>query len=162
LDLLIKFKKILSIPEALDADSDGRISDGEMLQAVIYWINDAEVPGTGGRKISDLTLHELAEFWIAGEQSVLTSYQARDRAIAYLLEHYPDCGLPKEAIWNAARATPAGLLSHETIRYTYGDWQVEVSSPVIPFPDYDVTVSNDTTGFTWQGTVRATGVIEEA
>lgn len=47
-DLLIKFKKILSVPEALDADGDGRISDGEMLQAVRYWINDAEVPGTGG------------------------------------------------------------------------------------------------------------------
>lgn len=96
-----------------------------------------------------------------GGQFVLTPYQARDRAIAYLLENYPDCGLPQEAIWNAARATPAGLLGAETIRYTYGDWQIEVGYPVVPFPAYDATVTNDATGFTWQGTVRATGAVEE-
>jgi len=160
-DLLIRFNRILSVPEAIDADGDGRISDREMLQAIRYWLDDAEVPGTGGQRVSDLTLHKLAEFWIAGGRFVLTPYQARDRAIAYLLERYPDLGLPQGALWDPERATPEGLLGAVAIRYAYGDWLIEVAYPVIPFPDYGVVVSNSATGFRWQGTVHATGVVEE-
>jgi hypothetical protein len=160
-DLLIVFARLLSIPEAIDADGDRRISDGEMLQAVRYWIDETEVPGTGGQRINDLTLRKLAEFWVLGGRFVITPYQARDRAIEYLLEKEPGLDLSPEAIWDATRATPAGLLGYETIRYTSGDWQIEVGYPVVPYPDYAVSVSNSSTGFAWRGTVRAAGLIIE-
>lgn len=160
-DLLIKFDRLLSIPEAIDADGDGRITDREMLQAVRYWIDDAEVPGTGGQRINDLTLHKLAEFWVLGGRFVIAPYQARDRVVEYLLERDPSLGLPPGAIWEAARATPEGLLGYETIRYTSGDWTIEVGYPVVPYPDYAVSVNNSATGFAWQGKVRAAGLIAE-
>lgn len=160
-DLLIMFRHVLSIPEAIDADGDGRIADREMLQAVRYWIDDAEVPGTDGQRISDLTLHKLAEFWVLGGRFVIAPYQARERAIEYLLEKDPRPGLPREAIWEAVRATPEGLLGYETIRYASGDWQIEVGYPVVPYPDYAVSISNSVTGFAWRGTVRAAGLIVE-
>ncbi|MCR4404872.1 MAG: hypothetical protein NUW06_06340 [Candidatus Acetothermia bacterium] len=158
-DLLILFERSLSIPEAIDADGDGRISDGEMLQAIRYWIDDAPVPGTDGQRISDLMLHKLAEFWFFGERFVLASYQARERAIAHLLATIPDFPLTMGVIWDAVRATPEGLLGYETIRYAHGEWQIDVGYPVIPYPDYDLTVSNSATGFSWRGRVRAPGLI---
>lgn len=160
-DLLIMFRHVLSIPEAIDGDGDGRISDGEMRQAVRYWIDDAEVPGTDGQRISDLTLHKLAEFWVLGERFVIAPYQARDRAIEYLLEKEPSSGLPRGAIWDAARATPEGLLGYETIRYTHKGWQVEVGYPVIPYPDYAVSLGNSASGSSWRVTVRAAGLIAD-
>ncbi len=156
---MIKFNRILSIPEAIDADWDRRISEEEMLQAVRYWINDQEVPDTGGQTINDLILHQLAEFWVIGQPYVLTPYGARDRAIDFLLGQNPDSGLPREAIWDPQRVTPEELVGYETIRYTQGSWQIEVGYPVVPFPDYDVTVTNSQTGFTWSGKVTATGII---
>jgi hypothetical protein len=159
-DLLIQFNRVLSVPEAIDADGDGRISDEEMLQAVRYWLNDEEVPGTGGQRINELTLRQLGQFWVIGERFVLTPYQARDRAIEHLLVTEPSIGIPQEAIWDAERVTPEGLVGHETIRYTHGNWQIDVDYPVIPYPDYEITVRDSETGFTWQGTIRATGIVE--
>lgn len=120
------------------------IGDHRMITwAVRYWLDDEEVPRTGGQWINKLTLRQLGQFWITEEQFVLTPYQARDWAIEHLLATDPTIRIPQEAIWDAERVTPEGLVRRDTIRYAPGNWQ-----PVIPYPDYQVTVRDSETGFT--------------
>jgi len=57
-----------SVTEAIDADDDGDIDDIEILNALDYWQNDEEVPGTGGQTVDEQTLLELVDSW-AGKDS---------------------------------------------------------------------------------------------
>ena len=52
-----------SIPSAVDENDDGRIGDFEVLDAIEYWRDDAEVPGTCGETIDDFEVLDLIETW---------------------------------------------------------------------------------------------------
>ena len=52
-----------TVVEAIDSDDDGYIGDFEVLQAIEYWRDDAEVPNTCGATIGDFQVLELIEMW---------------------------------------------------------------------------------------------------
>lgn len=54
------------VPTAIAGD-DGTIGDTELLQAIEYWRNDSEVPGTCGETVDDATLLELIRLWRTGD-----------------------------------------------------------------------------------------------
>ena len=86
---------------------------------------------------------------------------ARDAALAYLSEHYGDQAPAPGLTWAAKPTTPEGLVGAASYEFTSGDWVVTLSHPVVP-PEmrmYQVTVTNQATGFQWEGEVDAAGQV---
>ena len=50
----------------IDLTRDGRIDEAELRQAVRWWLEDAEVPGTAGQSLSSGEMEELIARWLAG------------------------------------------------------------------------------------------------
>ncbi len=88
---------------------------------------------------------------------------ARDAALAYLAENYggeaPAAGLA----WAAKHTKPEGLVGGESYTYTAGDWVIAISYPVVAPENviYTIQVSNQATGFRWEGQVDAQGQVTE-
>lgn len=103
---------------------------------------------------------DVIEFSAGAQDPVLT---ARDEALAYLDEHYAERAPEVGLTWTRRRMTPEGIVGAETYQYRSGFWVVTVSHPVVAPSEatYRVLVSNDSTGFQWQGEVDATGKVEE-
>jgi predicted small lipoprotein YifL len=88
---------------------------------------------------------------------------ARDQAFLYVSEHYDVSGLGSGLAWQEERLTPENIVGGETYQYSAGDWVVTVAYPVV-LPEntiYEITVTNQDTGFQWTGTVDAQGVVTE-
>lgn len=89
---------------------------------------------------------------------------AREAAIAYLRARYTEQAPPSGSTWTEENTTPQNLLGSSSLRYTSGDWVIDVQYPVVA-PDslvYNLEVNNQTSGFQWTGTVKATdGVVNE-
>jgi serpin B len=89
---------------------------------------------------------------------------ARDAVLAYLAgtagEEAPAAGLA----WAEKHTTPEGLVGGESYEYTSGDWVVDVSYPVVAPENvvYTVVVTNQVTGFRWEGQVDASGNVKES
>ncbi|MBC7261978.1 MAG: hypothetical protein H5T63_08180, partial [Chloroflexi bacterium] len=82
---------------------------------------------------------------------------ARDAVLKYLGERY-NVQIPlAELTWARTRLTPEGLVGAETYQYRAGDWVVTISYPVVPPTQvtYQVSVSNESISFQWQGEVGA-------
>jgi hypothetical protein len=89
---------------------------------------------------------------------------ARDLALAYLIANYGEQAAPSDPTWTRRRTTPEGLVGAETYQYRAGYWVITISYPMAA-PDavvYRVVVSNENTGFQWQGEVNAAGEVTEA
>jgi hypothetical protein len=90
---------------------------------------------------------------------------ARDAAMAYISEYYSDQpGLEPGQIWMEERTTPEGWIGSATYQFTAGDWVVTITDPVLP-PERTVrgvAVTNESTGFRWDGEVDAVGNATEA
>ena len=89
---------------------------------------------------------------------------ARDLALTYIGAHY-NVQIPlAELTWTRTRMTPEGLVGAETYQYRAGDWVVTISYPVVaPMQvTYQVTVSNESTGFQWQGEIGANREVKES
>jgi hypothetical protein len=88
---------------------------------------------------------------------------ARDAVLAYLAENYgaeaPAAGLA----WTEKHTKPEGLVGGESYEYTAGDWVIAVSYPVVAPENvvYTIQVSNQATGFRWEGQVDAQGQVTE-
>jgi serpin B len=83
--------------------------------------------------------------------------RARDAALATLAEAYGDQAPAQGLSWTEERTTPEGLVGSSSFQYTTGDWIVTVSFPLVA-PEatiYTVGVSNQVTGFEWEGEVDA-------
>jgi hypothetical protein len=103
---------------------------------------------------------DVTEFAAIVTDPVLT---ARRAAVAYLSENYSEQAPASELTWTRRRLTPEGLLGAETYQYRSGYWVVSVSYPVVA-PEaviYRLIVSNESTGFQWQGEVDADGNVTE-
>jgi hypothetical protein len=88
---------------------------------------------------------------------------AREAVLVHLAENYgeeiPAAGLP----WTAEHTKPQGLVGGESYQYSGGDWVIAVSYPVVAPGNevYTVQVTNQATGFGWQGQVDAQGQVTE-
>jgi predicted small lipoprotein YifL len=88
---------------------------------------------------------------------------ARDQAFLYISEHYDVSALGGGLAWQEERLTPEGIVGGETYQYSTGDWVVTVAYPVV-LPEntiYEISVTNQETGFQWTGTVDPQGVVTE-
>lgn len=88
---------------------------------------------------------------------------ARDAALAYIVELYPDDAPTPGLTWAEERTTPEGLVGSETFEYTADDWTVTISYPVVAPENviYQIVVENPTTGFKWEGKLDAGGSLTE-
>ncbi len=92
---------------------------------------------------------------------------ARDAALTYVIEHYGDQAPASGLSWMEENITPGwpdapvpGWVEYE---YTAEGWVVTVGHAVLPLEwiVYQITVSNQTTGFQWEGEVDASGRVTE-
>jgi hypothetical protein len=101
----------------------------------------------------------------AGEGMVafLGPEAARDAALAYLAAEYGNQGPAPGVAWTEENRTPERLVGWSTFGYTSGDWDVEVSFPVVAPQDvvYEVTVRSEPGDFSWEGEVDAMGQVTE-
>jgi hypothetical protein len=88
---------------------------------------------------------------------------ARDQALLYVSEQHGQSGLGAGLAWQEERLTPENIVGGETYQYTAGDWVVTVSYPVV-LPEntiYTISISNESTGFQWEGEIDGQGVLTE-
>jgi hypothetical protein len=88
---------------------------------------------------------------------------ARDAAVVFLRGHFDEA--PREsASWTEENLTPEGLVGGSEWQYTAGDWVVKVSYAIVSveWTVYHVAVSNESTGFEWEGRVDGSGQVPEA
>ena len=95
-------------------------------------------------------------------QELLVVEDARDKAIFYILEKYPELELEYPTNWITETTTPSGLVGSSTIRYMGEGWNITLNYLVIQYPDYDVHVEySGEQSFKWCGTVYNTGLVSE-
>ena len=88
---------------------------------------------------------------------------ARDAAVTFVREHFDEA--PADSVsWVEERLTPEDLPGGAEWQYTSGDWAVRVSCAVVApeWTVYHVAVSNESTGFEWEGRVDGSGRAPEA
>jgi hypothetical protein len=96
---------------------------------------------------------------------VKDSVYARDVALEYLLENYPelsDLVNPSTTWfpWNVKNLTPKNWVGSNTIQFTKGDWTITVSNAVVLEPVYTVEVEYiGSNTFSWKGTIDQAGDI---
>jgi len=87
----------------------------------------------------------------------------RDTVLAYVREQHADQAPAPDAVWIGERITPPDSPSHETCRFTQGDWSMSVEYDVMP-PDqvlYRIELRDSVSQFSWRGQVDAEGVVLE-
>ncbi|MGA9190703.1 MAG: hypothetical protein WBZ24_03140 [Anaerolineales bacterium] len=91
--------------------------------------------------------------------------QAHSSALAYLAQHEPEKGPPSDLQWTSEVIDTEGIVGAMHFRYSSSPWQMVIVAPVVA-PEltiYQVQVTNDQTGFRWEGSVDKYGaVIEDA
>ena len=91
----------------------------------------------------------------------------RETALHYVLTSHPELGehVNPSRIrtpWHVENLTPEGWVGSNTVRYTKGDWTVEVSNMVVREPVYSVEIGHTgDVGFQWKGTVDQNGNVVE-
>ncbi len=88
---------------------------------------------------------------------------ARDAAVVFVREHFDEA--PAEsASWTEKSLTPEGVVGGSQWQYTAGDWVVKVSYAVVApeWTVYHVAVTNQSTGFEWEGRADGSGQVPEA
>jgi hypothetical protein len=88
---------------------------------------------------------------------------ARDAVLAYLGENYADSAPAAGLAWVEAHTKPEGMVGGESYEYSAGDWLIAVSYPVVAPENvvYTMVVTNQATGFRWEGQVDAQGQVAE-
>lgn len=88
---------------------------------------------------------------------------ARDAALTYLAEHYDGEAPAAGLAWTEKHTKPEGLVGGESYEYTAGDWVIAISYPVVAPENvvYTIQVSNQATGFRWEGQVDAQAQVAE-
>ena len=90
---------------------------------------------------------------------------ARDVAIQYILENYPelsDLVNPSTTWvpWNVKNLTPKNWVGSNIVQFTKGDWVVKVSNAVVLEPIYTVEIEYvGVNAFSWKGTVDQAGSV---
>lgn len=121
------------------------VEEGKVIKAVI------------DDKWDELNQHEVAE------SELLLPEFAKDLAIEYILESYPELGtIPTPEFWEIEILAPLGLVGSSIQQFTGGGWTVNVSYPVVLRPVYTISIlySGDVS-LKWEGTVDQDGNVEE-
>lgn len=90
-------------------------------------------------------------------------WEALNTALDYVATHYEQPVTAAGLTWTAERTTPPNLVGSETFQFTAGDWTATVRYPVVA-PQaviYEITLTNQASGFQWAGEVDAAGQVTE-
>ena len=92
---------------------------------------------------------------------VMTPDIAKDMAVLYVIENIEDFeGLVEPEDWTENDLTPEGLLGFSTYQYISGNWEVNVSGPVVLEPTYFVEITYaDVETREWSGAIEPSGSI---
>jgi len=102
----------------------------------------------------------VEESLISVRPRILSQEDARDIAVAYLLENFEDLeGLEAPSEWSVEDLTPEGLVGYFKQEFTAGGWTVRVGNPVVWKPVFEVEVEYGGE-FSWKGTVDQSGSVE--
>lgn len=106
-------------------------------------------------KWDELNQHEV--------QSELLPKFAKDLAIKYIFENYPELGtIPTPEFWTIEILKPLGLIGSSIQQFTGDGWAVNVSYPVVMRPIYTISIQySGDISFTWEGAVDQSGNVEE-
>jgi len=88
---------------------------------------------------------------------------ARDAALEYLREAYPEDAPAGNLTWKVENITKEGLVGSSTYQYTAEDWVIILTAPVVA-PEaviYHVEIMNNVSSFHWEGEVDANGNVTE-
>ena len=83
--------------------------------------------------------------------SFLDAAGAREAAIAYLRARYLEQAPPVGLTWMEENTTPQNLVGTSSLRYTSGDWVIDVQYPVVAPENlvYNLEARNQAAGFAW-------------
>jgi hypothetical protein len=89
---------------------------------------------------------------------------ARDAALTYLIEIYPEQAPNPGLEWAVIMTTPDDLVGSSSYQFTADGWMISISYPVVAPEDtiYQVIITDSGSGFLWEGTVDASGQVKEA
>jgi hypothetical protein len=97
-----------------------------------------------------------------GRDEHLSSDQAKDLVVQYIIENYPYLGVELPGYWAFEVLTPQGQIGSMKLRFTGEGWEVNVSSPVVLEPVYSISISHSgVVSFDWEGSVDSSEVIKE-
>jgi len=138
---------------------------GQILAQVItpHEIVITVVEGKVIRAVIDDRWDELNQREVV-QSELLPPEFAKDLAIEYVLENYPELGaIPIPEVWIFFDLTPEGLVGAFTLKFTGDGWIVNVSNPVVWKPTYEVEIEyTGEISFHWKGTVDQGGNVEES
>jgi hypothetical protein len=97
------------------------------------------------------------------EPEILVPEDARDIAIAYLIENKETLkDLKAPSSWTVRELTPPELVGYFSQQFTREGWTVNVSNPVVWKPTYKVEIEyTGEVSIQWKGTVDQSGNVEE-
>ncbi|UCB43202.1 MAG: META domain-containing protein [Dehalococcoidales bacterium] len=99
----------------------------------------------------------------SAEPEVEDAAGARDTALEYLREQYPESALGTGLQWQEEDITPGGLVGSSAKQFTSDGLTVTVSAPVVA-PEYIIyttTTTSTQNGWHWEGEVEPDGTVTE-
>jgi hypothetical protein len=98
-----------------------------------------------------------------GQPPVIGAEAAREVVLAHLSAEYPQYAPPADLTWTQQDITSEGLVGSSSTRYSAGGWTLDVTFPLVApqVTVYTVQVSDDASGFQWNGLVDAYAQVAE-
>src|SRR3989304_1315195 len=89
-------------------------------------------------------------------------YYLADSSLSYIGQKHPEAvaEIPKAVAWQGGRATPSGIVGHETYKYQGGGWTVTIEWSVVSPENlvYTVTATHDS--LVWKGEIQRGSITE--
>jgi hypothetical protein len=110
-----------------------------------------------------MSLYSVAVLSWEVPMDIETQEDAIDVAIEYILNsHRVLWALEAPSEWVDQALVYEDIVGYYAVRYTSGEWTVEVGNAVVLEPVYDIAVVfTGDTGFIWKGTVDQSGNVVE-
>ncbi len=89
---------------------------------------------------------------------------ARDAALTFIRERYPDAAPAAGIHWTSQNTTPPDAPGVPSYEFTSGNWLMTIWVPLVAqdSPIYEMELDNHDTGFSWTGRLSAAYVILES
>ena len=101
--------------------------------------------------------------WQRANKTPEGSEFARNAAIDFIIMNHEELrNLQIPSSWKVRNLTPEGWVGYTTWQYTGGGWTVNVSYPVVQYPEYTIKIEyTGEVSFQWKGTVDQSGSVVE-
>jgi hypothetical protein len=99
----------------------------------------------------------------ADETTGIGATVAFEAVLAFVNERYGETAPSADLLWTTENITPEGLVGSTTFQYTAETCEAYVSYTIAPLDSiiYNVSITDNATGFNWLGSVDAAGKVNE-